>query len=176
GLLGIPVTALLGRNTRLKELFGPWAGAHAPLIWHPAVLLGVPALHRVQKMRASMSALAVTPVAPRATSLGSDSCHPEIRKQRSSPRMRVQVAAEMPLIRVVRYAVHSSGPTCTTHAAVRSVPRPARPAAPQTAASTAAHALITAREGRRASPRAASMIVSAPASRVTEQAGISAAQ
>ena len=90
--------------------------------------------------------------------------------------MSVQVPAEMPLGRAVRYAVHSDGATCTTNAAARSVPRPVRPAAPQTVASAAAHAPIAARERGCASPRAVSMIVSAPASSVTEQAGISAVQ
>jgi hypothetical protein len=46
--------------------------------------------------------------------------------------MSVQVPAEMPLGRAVRYAVHNDGATCTTNAAASSVPRPTRPATPQT--------------------------------------------
>lgn len=54
--------------------------------------------------------------------------------------MSSQVPAEIPVGRAVRYAIHSDGATCTTNAAVSSVPRPARPATPQAAASAATQA------------------------------------
>ena len=86
--------------------------------------------------------------------------------------MGVQVPAEIPVGRAVRYAVHSDGVTCTANAAVSSVPRPARPVTAHTTASPAAQAA-----GRGlALPRSASMIVSVPASSVTEHDGMSAAQ
>src|ERR1039457_24830 len=49
----------------------------------------------VWRMRASMSALAVTPVMPRVISRGSDSCRPKISQQASSPRISIQVPDEI---------------------------------------------------------------------------------
>jgi len=90
--------------------------------------------------------------------------------------MSVQVPAEIPLGRGVRYAARSDGATCTTNAAVSSVPRATRPLPPPTAASAAAHAPIGARERGRTRCQPVSMTVSAPASSVTEQEGTRALQ
>ncbi len=90
--------------------------------------------------------------------------------------MSAHVPAEAPLGRAVRYAVHSDGATCTTNAAVSSVPRPARPATPPATASAAAHAPSKATERARTRLPPVSMAVSTPASRVTEQEGTRALQ
>ena len=49
-----------------------------------------------------MNRLAATPVMPRAISRASDLCKPKASQQASSPRMSSQVAAEIPVGRVVR--------------------------------------------------------------------------
>jgi hypothetical protein len=49
-----------------------------------------------------MSALAVTPVRPRAISRGSDLYRPKVSQQESSPRMSSQVPEEIPVGQVVR--------------------------------------------------------------------------
>jgi hypothetical protein len=66
--------------------------------------------------------------------------------------------------------------TCTTKAAVSSVPRPVRPATAKAAASTATQAPTSAAGRALACPRRASIVASAPASSVAEQAGTSAVQ
>ncbi|MGH3206635.1 MAG: hypothetical protein ACRDNO_02615 [Trebonia sp.] len=90
--------------------------------------------------------------------------------------MSVHVPAEMPVGRAVRYAARSDGATCTTNAAVSSVPRATRPPALPTAASAAAHAPIRATERGSGRCQPVSMTVSAPASSVTEQEGTRALQ
>src|SRR6476469_8624668 len=90
--------------------------------------------------------------------------------------MSSHVPAAMPVVRSARYAVQTEGVTCSRKAAVRAVPRLARPDRPA-AVSSAAHASVSA-AGRRGNPvpLRASITASAPASTVAEMAGASAVQ
>lgn len=65
-----------------------------------------------------MSALAVTPEAPRVISRGSASCRPKISQQESSPRISSQVPGDTPVGRAVRWAVQIDGVTWRRNAAV----------------------------------------------------------